>query len=154
LSCCGALSTNARTSPFVRTNEYRKYRAIKKRAFLGALRTSTSGYVTDKPPTTASPTPFERLAGGHLVQGTSSLLLIACDHAFRSSPIGPTFPPPFVCLVLRRFTRRGETAMTGKGMTIGTVRCVSSCLAAAPVTPGLEIQDSGFALFAENRGDH
>lgn len=26
--------------------------------------------------------PFERLAGGHLVQGTSSLLLIACDHVF------------------------------------------------------------------------
>lgn len=41
--------------------------------------------------------PFERLAGGHLVQGTSSLLLIACDHAFRSSSIGRFRSPFCIC---------------------------------------------------------
>jgi len=72
----------------------------KKRAFLGALHYSPLPVVLRINRQHRFSIPFERLAGGHLVQGTSSLLLIACDHAFRSSSIDCFRSPFCIC----RFT--------------------------------------------------
>lgn len=105
VSCCGAYLRTRAQLPFVRTNT----NTAKTKKNYAPPGPSTPP--PPPPPPSTSPvvlrinhhrfsTPFERLAGGHLVQGTSSLLLIACDHAFRSSPI-VVLPPPFVFVVLR-----------------------------------------------------
>jgi len=98
VSCCGALSTNARTTPLrtnERTNEYRKCHAKKTRLSRALHHSPLPVVLPDKSPTPLLP--FERLTGGHLVQGTSSLLLIACDHAFHFSLIGRFHSPFCIC---------------------------------------------------------
>lgn len=118
LVCCVGPYLRTRVHlPFVRIPQIP--RAKKNAPLSGPPPPSTSSVrVTDKPHRFS--TPSERLAGGHLVQGTSSLLLIACDHAFRSSSIGRSPSPFCIC----RFASiciatRDDPATILKGMTAG-----------------------------------
>lgn len=115
LVCCGALSTNART-PSLRTNTANTARKNKTRLSRALHHPPHLRFVLRI--NHRFSIPFERLAGGHLVQGTFSLLLIACDHAFRSSSIGRS--PFCIC----RFASiciatRDDPATILKGMTAG-----------------------------------